>query len=267
MGDSAALRRLLAAALLGALTGPLLGATAAGPPARDVLFQVEPIDALMAGLYDGTLPLAELTRHGDFGLGTFDRLDGEMVVLAGVVHQVTADGLVRAANPALTTPFAAVTFFDRDITAPIRKEMNLAALKEFLDGLLPTKNLLYAVRIDGTFSAVQTRSVPAQSKPYRKLVEVTASQPVFELTDVQGTIVGFRCPYYVQGINVPGYHLHFLSADRRRGGHILDCTVKTGEATVDGTAELMLTIPRGGAEFTTDFQPGAAGDLQKVEGK
>ena len=92
----------------------------------------------------------------------------------------------------------------------------------------PPKTCFYAVMIQGEFSYVKTRSVPAQEKPYPPLAEVTKNQPTFEFTDVTGTMVGFRCPPYVTGINVPGYHLHFLTDDRTAGGHLLEFTVAPG---------------------------------------
>jgi acetolactate decarboxylase len=239
--------------------------SAAGAPARDVLYQTATIDALMAGLYDGQMRVGELTKHGNLGLGTFDRLDGEMVVVDGIVYQVTSDGVAHKADSTMTTPFAAVTFFDRDKTAASEIERDLGALQEYIDRMLPSKNLFYAIRIDGTFARVKTRSVPSQSKPYPKLVDVVARQPIHELTDVKGTIVGFRCPYYVTGVNVPGYHMHFLTADRKRGGHLLDCTVKSALVTVDVTPEFELSLPQNKEFYDADLDASTQKDLEKVE--
>ena len=238
---------------------------AGAAPSRDALYQISTIDSLMAGLYDGTVKLGELTRHGDFGLGTFDKLDGEMIVLDGLVYQASADSTVRRAAGAVTTPFAAVTFFDTDRTATIAEETDLAAMRDYLDRLLPSLNLFYALRIDGTFKRVKTRSVPMQSKPYPKLVEVAARQPIAEFADVKGTVVAFRCPYYVRGVNVPGYHLHFLTADRKRGGHVLDCTVSNAMVKLDITSEFNLFLPKDERFYHTDFETDSSGDLKKVE--
>jgi len=244
-----------------------LGVTisAAAESRRDVLYQTSTMDALMAGLYDGRMTIGELAKHGDFGLGTFNRLDGEMVVMDGIVYQVTSDGVAHKAAGAMTTPFAAVTFLDHDQTTASEVERDLAALEEYMDRTLPSKNVFYAIRIDGMFTHVKTRSVPRQSKPYRKLVDVVARQPIHELTDVKGTIVGFRCPYYVTGVNVPGYHMHFLSADRRRGGHLLDCTVKSATVTVDVTPQFELSLPQNKEFYDADFGASTQKDLEKVE--
>jgi acetolactate decarboxylase len=213
-------------------------------PDRETLFQVSTLDALIAGLYDGVLPLRDLLTHGDFGLGTFDALDGEMVVLDGQVYQITADGVVHRLPETATTPFAAVTRFDADLTIPLPAPTDWKGLQALLDARLPSLNLFHAVRIDGTFAMMKVRSVPRQPKPYTKnLLEVAAAQPVYEWTNVQGSLVGFRCPYFVHGVNVPGYHLHFLSADRTRGGHLLDCRVSQATLTADPTPTFRLELP------------------------
>jgi acetolactate decarboxylase len=233
--------------------------------ARDVLYQVSTIDSLMAGLYDGYTSLDQLKKHGDFGLGTFDGLDGEMVVLDGTVYQITSDGAAHKPLGSMTTPFAAVTFFDKDKSSTILKEMTLPQLLEHLDTLIPSKNLFYAIRIDGTFTQVKTRSVPKQSKPYPRLVDVTAKQPVFEFENVKGTIVALRCPYFVKGVNVPGYHLHFITADRTRGGHVLDLTLKSGGVKLDTTSEFDLSLPNNETFYRTNFEAGSGEELKKVE--
>lgn len=244
---------------------PALTARAADKPGRDVLYQVSTIDALIAGMYDGYTTLGELKKHGDIGIGTFDKLDGEMLMLDGVVYQIASDGSVHRQPNTMTTPFASVTPFDKDITATIPKEMDFTALKDYVDRMLPSKNVFYAIRIDGTFSHVKTRSVPPQQKPYRKLTTVVEHQPEFEFTNVKGAIVALRCPYYVKGVNVPGYHMHFITADRRRGGHILDCTVKAGTVTIDTTGTLTLVLPNDKGFYQTDFEPSTQGSIEKVE--
>jgi len=209
---------------------------------RDVIHQVSVINALMAGGYDGEVEIGELKKRGDFGIGTFHALDGEMVVLDGVVYQVGTDGVARAMDDDKTTPFATVTFFDADKTIEVSAK-DLAGLKALLDKSIESKNLFQAIRIEGEFSYVKVRSVPAQNKPYPSLPEVIKSQSVFELKDVWGTVVGFRCPDYVSGVNLPGYHFHFLTEDKKAGGHVLEISVKSARAAIDDSAELFLDLP------------------------
>jgi len=187
------------------------------------LYQLSTIQALMAGHYDGVASVGGLKKYGDLGLGTFDRLDGEMVVLDGQVYQVLADGQVRVAPDNLGTPFATVAFAQPTIIREIGPFATLAELERTLDALLPSANLFYAVRVEGRFGALKTRSVPPQRKPYPKLIEVVKTQAVFEFRDIAGTLVGFRSPEFAKGMTVPGYHLHFIDATRAKGGHLLDC--------------------------------------------
>jgi len=211
---------------------------------RDILYQVSTLDALMAGLYDGVQSIGELSRHGDFGLGTFDALDGEMVVLDGRFYQVRFDGTTTRVNKRFTTPFACVTFFDKDLTIPLTVPHDWGRIQGVLDGALSSRNAFHAIRIDGTFLFVKTRSVPRQEKPYtRKLAEIAAEQSVFEMRNITGTIVGFFCPYYSKGANLPGFHLHFISQDRTQGGHVLEASLLHGTLFVDETLGFQMSLP------------------------
>lgn len=216
---------------------------------RDTLFQVSTIDALLEGVYDGVISIDILKQHGDFGIGTFAGLDGEMVGLNDNFYQIKADGIAYKVADSIKTPFAAVTYFDTDQKESLRKDMNFQEMELYLDGVLPTANAFYAIKIEGVFNYMKTRSVPAQQKPYPKLVEVAKDQPVFEFRDISGTMVGFRCPSYVDGINVPGYHLHFISSSREVGGHVLDFRVQEAIAAIDYTPQFFLMLPGNDSEF------------------
>jgi len=242
-----------------------LAGFAQAQPEREVVFQTSTIDALLSGIYEGKVTYGQLKMRGDFGIGTFNELDGEMIGFDGKFYQITADGNAHLVADALMTPFAAVTFFERDRVFFIDKDLDLAQLQAYLDGVLPSKNLFYAIRIEGTFKYIKTRSVPRQSKPYRKLVEVVATQPTFEFKDVKGTIVGFRCPYFVKGANVPGYHFHFLDEAKARGGHVLDCRLQSVSAALDITPGFRLYLPDGDEFLRRDFEGGNEKELEKVE--
>jgi len=175
---------------------------------KDTLMQVSTIDALLAGAYDGQMTLGELKTHGNFGLGTFDALDGEMIALDGEIWKAKSDGTVRVMPDSAATPFAAVINFDADQTATLSDPLTDEALQGKVDQLAPNKNLFLAVRVDGTFPTMKVRSVPKQNKPYPPLSDVVKHQAVFEYTNVTGTVVGFRCPAFVKGITVPGRPLH-----------------------------------------------------------
>ena len=233
---------------------------------RETLVQISTIDALLNGVYDGVMSFETLKEYGDFGIGTFEGFDGEMVEFDGDFYQVKADGKAYPVKDTMETPFAAVTFFDADLKQSIPEGMNYAQLGEFLDGILPTSNIFYAIRMEGTFSYMKTRSVPGQEKPYPPLAEVTKNQPTFEFNNIGGTIVGFRCPAYVSGVNVPGYHLHFLTKNRDAGGHVLEFEVEEAEASVDYTSEFLMILPGEESDFyKLDLTADRQGELEEVE--
>ncbi len=235
-------------------------------PGRDILFQASTINALLQGVYDGEVTFGELAGHGDFGIGTFNQLDGEMLGLDGTYYRIRADGKVYPVDSAMKTPFAAVTFFDSDRVYQLGREVDYDGLKAFLDGCRTSGNLFSAIRIDGTFAYIKTRSVPRQTPPYPQLVEVIKDQPIFEFSNVKGSILGFYCPDFVQGINVPGYHFHFVTEDRSGGGHLLACRVSGARVEMDDTSGFYMVLPQGAGFSRADLAGGEAGEmLDRVE--
>lgn len=236
-------------------------------PARagDTLVQVSTIDALIQGLFDGGVSFGELKKSGDFGIGTLDNLDGEMLALDGKYFQIASDGVVREIPDSVETPFSAVTFFRSDKTVTVGKMESLEALQKRLDAETPSGNLFYAIKATGTFPVMNLRSVPKQNPPFPTLTEAVKHQSIFKLENVRGTLVGFRCPVYVKGINVPGYHFHFLSEDRKQGGHVLDCTLTEGEAGIDILENFKMLLPRDAGFLKADFTTHDAAALEAVE--
>jgi acetolactate decarboxylase len=189
--------------------------------AAHVLFQASTIGALLDGSFEGDLTFAELAERGDLGLGTLNGLDGEMIAIDGEFLRADVDGNVTEIGPQARTPFAVVTEFEPTVEGEITAGLDHESILGALDSMARPGTSSFAVRLDGRFASVRARSVPRQTPPYRTLAEVVGDQHVFELTDVEGSMVGFRFPAYIEGIEVSGYHLHFVDRDRRRGGHVL----------------------------------------------
>jgi acetolactate decarboxylase len=233
---------------------------------RDVLYQVSTIDALMQGIFDGVQTIGDIRKKGDFGIGTFDALDGEMIVLDGVIYQAKADGHIYKAADSQTSPFATVTYFNRDYAATTDSPMNLSVFTSAMANKLPTGNMVYAVQMHGTFPFMKVRAIPAQHKPYPTLAEASMNQSIYTYSDTTGTVVGFYTPVFFKGLNVAGYHLHFISDDRKTGGHILDLTVPANTSVeYDITPGFAIALPTSG-EFTgVDLSQDLSGDLAKVE--
>jgi acetolactate decarboxylase len=231
------------------------------------LTQLSTIDALLGGVYDGKVSMQQLKQYGDTGIGTLDALDGEMVMVDGTVYRVSADGTVQVPVPTETTPFAAVTFFDADQEKVLPSGISMQELEKEIDAILPTPNLIYVIKIEGTFKRVQTRSVPKQTRPYKPLTEVVKNQPTFDFENVEGTIVGLRCPPFLKGINVPGYHLHFLSKDRKAGGHVLELTVGQAVVKIDRTSNFHMILPEDQDFYKLNMEKDTSSEVSAVESR
>jgi acetolactate decarboxylase len=206
------------------------------------LFQVSTTGALVQGVYRGAMTLGRLKEHGDFGLGTFDGLDGEMVALDGEFYQVHSSGKIEKPSDSALVPFAVVTNFRPSRRSDVPAFSSLAELTDALDGLRSSDNLFFAVRIDGVFEVMHTRAA-CKAEAGVSLVDATAHQAEFTLRDATGTVVGFWSPPYARSLNVTGWHLHFLTDDRTGGGHVLECSGHDLEAAVQDLDDVRLAIP------------------------
>ncbi len=206
------------------------------------LYQTSLMTALLEGVYEGDVTYGELSKHGDFGLGTFNDLDGEMVGFDGIFYQLRSDGSATRVRPEQKTPFAVVTHFtpDRtiDLAEGVGKEQLSAKLAELVDA-----NHFVAVRLDGLFKEVRTRTVQVQHRPFPPLTEATARQDVKTFANVSGVLAGFRSPTFAQGIGVAGLHVHFLREDQEAGGHALDFTLRKGTLQVQTLSGLHVELP------------------------
>lgn len=220
---------------------------------QDTLFQVSTLAALSDGVFQGVMNFEELSAYGDFGLGTFEGVDGEMVAFDGQFYQVLVDGTVQEVDPQITTPFAAVTFFEADATYTFEESLTCADFYAQLATMFPSPNLLYAVRIDGVFASLKTRSVAPQTEPYPPLADVVAAQAEFEFTNTEATLAGYWLPTYLTGINAVGFHLHGLIGDHSAGGHVLDCQIQNVTVQVDDMAQFEMLLPENDAFLATDL--------------
>lgn len=234
--------------------------------ARSV-YQSSTMGALIQGVYDGDVTVGELLRHGDFGLGTFNHLDGEMLVLDGVCYHLHADGSVEAASGDDRSPFAALTRFRTDISEMVSSPLTRQEVTALIDRLIRSANLIYAVKITGLFRKVTTRTVKEQKPPYPPLTEAAAGQAETTFTDVEGTLVGYRTPDYEQGISVAGYHLHFIDTSHTRGGHDLDFILEHGTIELAERSALQLALPTTEQFLSSDLTPAnLEGQIQQAEG-
>ena len=223
-----------------------------------------PINALVEGFYLENTAISDIKKHGDFGLGTFDYLDGEMVLLDGIVYHIRSDGYVYSVGDNEKSPFACVTFFNPDTFDDIDNSIDSTDFYSFLNNLIPSENMLYAIRIDGVFNHVRTRVAP-KSENYIPLLEATKNQPVFDYHEIEGSLAGFYTPRFMESLNAPGYHLHFLTKDRRQGGHLIECSLKRVRIGIQHVPKLEVGLPITLDYLTADLTRDVGKDLDKAE--
>lgn len=230
------------------------------------IYQVSTSGALVQGVYQGCVRVADIKRHGNFGLGTFDGLDGEGIMLDGTCWQARSDGSVRVAPEEALAPFWATTFFAADRTATLPSVASWEDLTAQLDALRRSDNLFCAIRVEGTFERIHYR-VACKSAHGTDLVTATSHQTEFSQQGISGSLLGFWTPSYARTINVPGYHLHLLSADHQYGGHILDLEAKELTVQLHMDNHVHLALPETPAFLEADLKGDPAEALARAESK
>lgn len=206
---------------------------------RDTVYQLAPFLYILSGNYDGVLTAAQFKAAGTLGIGTFQGLDGEAVLLDGTLYQVKGDGTVTVPEETRRMPFGACTLFDSDLRRIMRHIASYEAFSKALEADFADKQIFYALRAEGLFKMIRVRNCDKQEKPYRPLAEATKLQHEYTYEKVRGTLVGFWTPPFVPGsVGVPGFHLHFLSDDRTKGGHVLDLQADSLSIALDPTPRL-----------------------------
>jgi acetolactate decarboxylase len=208
---------------------------------RHTLFQVSTSNALVQGVFRGSVTVADLRRNGDFGLGTFEDLDGELIMLDGACYRASGGGVVNTPSDETPVPFAVVTHFHPDVSTAVEGG-SMADLTASVDAVRPSENQFVGIRVEGRFAMLALRAACAAA-PGEDLLEATTHQSEFNLIDEVGTLVGFWAPLYARAVNVPGYHFHFISQDRSLGGHVLGMDAGPLEVGVHIESELHVAIP------------------------
>jgi acetolactate decarboxylase len=228
------------------------------------LYISSPVNALVQGVLREDKTLQQVLSHGDFGLGTFNDLDGEMVVVDGCFYQLRSDGSVLIPDMQLGTPYACVTHFQPSPPLDGPKQASYSQLQAFINQAVLSPNLIYAIRVVGLFSSIRARSVPKQDC-YRPLLEVAGDQTEFSFTNMTGQLVGFLTPDFMHSITVPGCHLHFLNTDKTHGGHLLDCAIDHCQIWLQPIDQLSLDLPHTIEYLHSNLAKDNSGDLNKAE--
>jgi acetolactate decarboxylase len=210
---------------------------------RESVYQLAAFNTFSTGKYSGFMTYSQIEQHGDFGIGTFDGLNGEMLAFDGVFYQIPSDGVPRVVDSAQTSPHATVTYFDPDLTYSVLN-LNYTGLKSYLDSQLAiSEDTIYAIKVAGNFSYIQARSPAKQTEPYPNLTDALKTQSVFNFTNVEATAVGYLFPSSMNGVDPAGYHLHIITNDKTAGGHLLECQIENASIQVDAVKNYTLILP------------------------
>ena len=235
---------------------------------NETIHQISLLQGLMLGDYYGSISVKELKALGDTGIGTFDKLNGELIMTNGTVYRAKGDGSVEVVNDDELIPFSNVTRFDIDEKYNISNLNNIDAILKNLDDKVKSINInqYYMVKLVGNFNKMNVRSELAQAEPYKPLVEVLKTdQTFFNYENIEGTVVALYMPPYMGNINTTGWHLHFISKDGTKGGHVLDLSVNSAEVQLDYTSGFELYIPDGEFFKSLNLTVDQDDDIKEVE--
>lgn len=232
--------------------------------ANHQITQTSTINALHGGAYSGQMSCGDLLKYGDTGVGTFDRYDGEMVILNGKVYQIKANGKVYRPGLYIKTPYAVICGFESDKQFDI-KSADFNSTASLIDKNYQNQNVFLAVKIIGEFKHIKVHSVAAQQKPYPPITEVAKHRPVFEANDIKGTIVGFRTPVYAKNFSAPGYHFHFISDDFTFGGHVLEFEIRKCVCKIEKCDKFLFLLPNADLVKDIDLSKDKLEELKKAE--
>jgi len=228
------------------------------------LYVSSPVNALVQGILREDKTLHQVLGHGNFGLGTFNDLDGEMVLVDGVFYQLRSDGSALIPNLDIGTPYACVTHFNPVKSFDAPKNGTYSDLQKVIAESMLSHNLIYAIRVEGAFTKIRARSVPKQDA-YRPLVDVADDQKEFNYEHISGQLVGFWTPDFMHSISVPGFHLHFLSADKTHGGHLLGLIIEDAKVWLQPLDQLSLDLPHTIEYLHANLDQDNSADLNKAE--
>ena len=235
---------------------------------REHIYQVSLLQGLTFGDYYGSITVEELEKNGDTGIGTFNRLNGELIMIDGETYRAAGDGSVELVSDEETIPFSVVTYLDPDETRNLKEIRSYEGLCIALDEVVAErgKNRFYMVCIDGNFNEINVRSVNAQDEPYEPLVDVLErDQTFFNYENIEGTMIGLYCPPYMADLNAVGWHLHFISKDKTKGGHVLGINFDDAVLTWDDTDEFQTKLPQNEMFAGFDLTIDQTEDIKKVE--
>ena len=236
---------------------------------ENTMYQVSTLQALILGYSRTVINVDELIQHGDTGLGTFEDVNGEMIVMYGHCYRSDQFGNVTEVDPSTGIPFATVARLYGNQQFQLNDMPNFASIQTELTRKIEEVfglNSMHIVRIDGEFGKIDARSEGPYRSHHIRLKEILLhTQQSFLFENIRGSLVGVYFPDYMDGINMPGWHLHFLSEDRTKGGHVFDASIIKGAARVDKITSIHINLPKEASFDTYSLKEDLESEIKSVE--
>ena len=233
------------------------------------MFQVSTLQALMLGYSRSVISVSELLGHGDTGLGTFVDVDGEMIVLDGICYRAMENGDIAVAEPDRGVPFSAICSMKKGRHVEFGPMKNIEELKVTLNNIIESHfglNSMHMARIDGEFEIVDARSESGYESVHEDLKFILGkTQKAFQFEKIKGTLVCAYFPDYMDGINAAGWHLHFISDDRKHGGHVFDIQMKSGKGCISKINAIEIKLPDEPVFDTYSLKQASEEEIKAVE--
>ncbi|WP_200974824.1 acetolactate decarboxylase [Echinicola sp. 20G] len=196
----------------------------------DKIWHYSILDAMRRGIYEGTNTVKELKAHGDFGLGTFNHLNGELVALDGVIYRIPPSGEVEVAPDTMISPFTSLSFFNADTTMTFPFTGDFEDLKRNIEGILPSRNVPYAIKVRSQWSEITVGGAkPVETTDTTELAVLMKSRPQYQAENIQGMMIGFFTPSLMSNVDLSPFHFHFLSEDKKFAGHLIKGSILNAE--------------------------------------
>ena len=233
------------------------------------MFQVSTLQALALGYSRTVITVGQLMKHGETGLGTFEDVNGEMIAIDGKCYRAMQDGTVEAAGETRGVPFSSVAYMDGCREFELAGNYDMTALKNELNNRIEEDfalNSMHVIQIHSTFEKIYARSEApyrAHHVPLKEMLDTT--QTSFEFSNISGTLVGVYYPDYMDGINAAGWHLHFLSDDRTKGGHVYELKMSHGNVRLSRKTSIEIQLPKDPAFDTYALKNASKDEIKKVE--
>lgn len=222
--------------------------------------------AFIGGLYDAHISYGQIKPYGNFGLGAPDQLDGEIVIFNNKFYQTQSSGKTFEVKYTEKTPFVIINNFKSDQNIKRTGPLNKDQLFQLLDSVLTKKNGIYAIHIRAKFAFVKTRAFPmVTEKPYQPMAQLLSLQRFFNFENIEGDLIGYRLPGYMEGANITGYHFHFLSDDKTKGGHLIDLTLNDITIEIDELDGFSIFPPPTEAFQKFDLEKDRRNEVKAVE--